>query len=139
MGSGTEEPTHSSGKSRGGSSLLRRASACTRKGGEWWGRQRLDWDRVEIEQGEGEPSLVRHTEGKGRGVRWPVCSSEGGPAASSARRQRRRVTGGRTGEAHWVGGYGMMEHGSCLKNFGRPREKRDGLGPRKQCRVAAVN
>jgi hypothetical protein len=35
-GSGTEERTHGFGKSRGGVNLLRRGSACARKGGERW-------------------------------------------------------------------------------------------------------
>jgi hypothetical protein len=67
-------------KSRGGSGLLQRASACASKGGERWGRRRLDLDRAEREQGERGPGLVRHTEGKGTGwwVRRCAYSSEGG-------------------------------------------------------------
>jgi hypothetical protein len=95
-------------------------------GGSFWTEQR---------ENKGRGSLAWYTTRRGREGQVVHVLERGGPMAGSAWRRRRREAVRRGAQ----GGSVTVARGPLLENVGWPREKGDGLGPRKLCRVAAVN
>jgi hypothetical protein len=98
MASGTRERTHDSRKLRGGGVLLRRASACARKGGKRWGCRWFVLDRVEREQGKGVPAWCAMWRGRGERSGGAVHARAGSLIASSGQARRQWVPVGEAGD-----------------------------------------
>jgi hypothetical protein len=83
VGSGTGERTHGFGKSRGGGDLLRRVSACARKGGSGGGIGGSFWTEQSENKGRGSRLGAPCRGERNGGIRRRACSSEGGPVVDS--------------------------------------------------------